>query len=100
MKLLLAESERSTGTIRGSVQQVLDAKGRAPGRNCDVRIDRENTGPLSRKRDEPASVVVEVNAVLAPIGALRRQRELTPLKWVEGMSDLKSLAGTAQIGCT
>jgi len=48
----------------------------------------------------PASVVVEVNAVLAPIAAIRHQRELTPLKWVEGMSDLKSLPGIAQIGCT
>jgi hypothetical protein len=84
----------------GQFEQVLDAKGRAPGRNGDVGIAWENTGPLSRKRDETTGVVVEVNSVLAPIVTIRHQGELTPPERVEGMSDLESLAGTAQIGCT
>jgi hypothetical protein len=84
----------------GQFEQVLDAKGRAARRNRDVGIDRENAGPWSGQRDQPSGVVVEVDAVLAPIAAVRHQRELTPAEWVEGMGDLKGLAGTAQIGCS
>ena len=84
----------------GKFEQVLDAKGRAPCGNRDDGIDRENTDPLSRQRDQPTSVVVEVNPVLAPIVAIRHQGKLTPAERMEGMSDLESLTGTAQIGCT
>ena len=84
----------------GQLEQVLGAKGRAPRRNRDGGIDRENAGPLSRQRDQPTGVVVVVNPVLAPIVAIRHQGELTPAERVERMSDLERLAGTAQIGCT
>ena len=84
----------------GQFEQVLDAKGRTTRRNRDVGISRENAGPGSRQRDEPTGVVVEVNAVFAPIAAVGHQRELTSAEGVEGMGDLKGLAGTAQIGCT
>ena len=75
-------------------------KGERPCGDRDEGIDRENAGPLGRQRDQPTGVVVEVNAVLAPIVAIRHQRELTPAERVEGMGDLERLAGTAQIGCT
>ena len=84
----------------GQFEQILDAKGRAARGNRDEGIEREKAGPLSGQRDQPTGVVVEVNAMLAPIAAIRHQRELTPAERVEGMSDLKGLAGTAQIGCT
>jgi hypothetical protein len=84
----------------GQFEQVLDAKGRAARSDHDVGIGRENAGPLSGQRDQPARVVVEVHAVFAPIAAIGHQRELTSAKWVEGMGDLKGLAGTAQIGCS
>ena len=84
----------------GQLEQVLDAKGRAARGNRDEGIEWENAGPLGGQRDQPTGVVVEVNAVLAPIVAIRHQREFTPAEWVEGMGDLKRLAGTAQIGCT
>jgi hypothetical protein len=55
---------------------------------------------LGGQRGQATGVVVEVNAVLTPIAAVRHQRKLTPAEWVERMGDLKGLAGTAQIGCT
>ena len=76
----------------GQFEQVLDAKGRAARGNRDEGIEREKAGPLSGQRDQPTGVVVEVNAVLAPIAAIGHQRELTPAEWVEGMGDLKGLA--------
>ena len=84
----------------GQFEQVLDAKGRAAGRNRDVGIGGENAGPGSGQGDQPTGVVVEVNAVFAPIAAVGHQRELTSAEWVEGMSDLERLSATAQIGCT
>ena len=84
----------------GQFEQVLDAKGRAAGRNRDVGIGGENAGPGSGQGDQPTGVVVEVNAVFAPIAAVGHKRELTPAEWVEGMGDPKGLAGTTQIGCT
>ena len=64
-------------------------KGDAARRNRDVGIVRENAGPLSGQRDQPTSVVVEVNAVFAPIVAIGHQSELTSAEWVEGMGDLE-----------
>ena len=84
----------------GQFKQVLDAKGGAARRNRDVGIGGENAGPWSWQRDQTTGVVVEVHAVFAPIAAIRHQREFTSAEWVEGMGDLKGLAGTAQIGCT
>ena len=86
------------GDQLGQFEQVLDAKGGAACRNRDGGIGRENAGPLSGQRGQPTGVVVEVNAVFAPIAAICHQRELTSSERVEGMGDLKSLAGTAQIG--
>jgi len=84
----------------GQFEQVPNAKGRAAGRNRDVGIGGENAGPWSGQRDQPTGVVVEVNAVFTPVAAVGHQRELTPVKWVEGMGDLKGLAGTTQIRCS
>ena len=84
----------------GQLEQILDAKGRAARGNRDEGIEREKAGPLGGQRDQPTGVVVEVNPVLAPIVAIRHERELTPTERVEGMSDLERLAATAQIGCT
>ena len=84
----------------GQFEQVLEAEGRAARGDHDRGIGRENAGPLSGQRDQPTSVVVEVHAVFAPIAAIRHQRELTSVEWVEGVGDLEGLAVTAQIGCT
>jgi hypothetical protein len=88
------------GDQSGKFEQVLDAKGRAARRDGDVGIGGENAGPLSGQRGQPTGVVVEVDAVFAPVAAVGHQRELTSAERVEGMGDLKGLAGTAQIGCT
>ena len=84
----------------GQFEQVMEAKGRTAGSDRDVRISRENAGPLSGQRDQPTSVVVKVHAVFAPTAAIRHQRELASAERVEGMGDLKGLALIAWIGCT
>jgi hypothetical protein len=81
------------------LEQVLDAKWGAPCRDRHEGIRRGNTGPLRWQGDQPTGVVVEVNAVLAPVVAVRHQGELTPPERVEGMGDLEGLARTVEIGC-
>jgi hypothetical protein len=84
----------------GQLEQILDAKGRAPCGDRDEGIERQNAGPLGRQRDQPTGVVVEVNPMLTPIVAIGHEGEFTPTERVEGMSDLERLGATAQIGCT
>ena len=55
---------------------------------------------MGRQRDQPTGVIVEVNPMLTPIVAIGHEAEFTPMERVEGMSDLKRLSATAQIGCT
>jgi hypothetical protein len=54
---------------------------------------------LRRQGDQPTGIVVEINAVLAPVVAVRYQGELMPAERVEGMGDLEGLARTVEIGC-
>jgi hypothetical protein len=84
----------------GQLEQIVDAKRRAPSGHRDEGIEREKAGPLGGQRDQPTGVVVEVDPVFAPIVAIGHEREFTPTERMEGMSDLERLAATVQIGCT
>jgi hypothetical protein len=80
-------------------QQVLDAEGRTPGRDHDEGVGRRGGGPVGRERGKPAFIVMEVDALFAPVLTVGHQGELAAMEGVERVRDPERLARTVPIGC-
>jgi hypothetical protein len=82
------------------VQEVVDTEVRASGRHPLEGIWRNRVGPGGRQAAYPASVIVKVDALLAPRIAPLDQNELASEEGVEGMRDLKDFLPTDCIMCS
>ena len=71
----------------------------AAGADHDRRISGLDVGPLCRHARELASVVVEVDAVLAPRLPAIDQTKRAPMQRMEGMRDPKGLSCIARKRC-
>ena len=69
---------------------MVDAEVRASGRHPLERIRRNRVGPGGRQAAYPATVIVKVDALLAPGIAPLDQSELAPKEGMEGMDDPKN----------
>jgi hypothetical protein len=94
-----ATSQLQAGQEFFEIQQILKTEWRSPRSAEDKRISRKNTGPLGRQRDQPAVVVVEIDALFAPVEAISQQRELTAKERMKRMGNPKGLARRIQIRC-
>jgi hypothetical protein len=85
---------------RDQLQEILQARGAAPGSDQDERIRRGIIGPGRGQGAETLAVVEEPDAVLAPVVAVVEQLEAPPVPRVEGVSDGDDLRPVALTGCS
>jgi len=84
----------------GQLHQILVAKQTPSCGQYHEWIFRQHRRPTRWNRAEHASVVVEVNSVLAPVVAVRDQFESLAFQRMVGMGDFKSTFATVGIRCS
>ena len=83
----------------GQFQQIGCPKGRPAGRDDDKRVVRSKAGPPGGKRSQLPLIVVKVDAIVAPVLAIRHQFKLATEKRMKRMRHPKSSMPIVAIGC-
>lgn len=92
-------SSRQHAEKTGQLEQILDPKRGSARRHPHKRIRRRYACPSGRNGYQPPVVVVEVDAVLAPVVTTGYERKPAPVQWMEGMRDPEMSCRFIAIGC-
>ena len=81
-------------------EQLGETKRRTSSGQHDKRIDGQNTRPPGGKGGQLPRIIVEVDAILAPVLTVSHQSELPSTQRMERMRHSKALVLNVQIGCS
>jgi hypothetical protein len=80
--------------------QILEPEVGASRRNRHKRILRRQARPRRWKRGDFSALIVEINAILTPVVAIRHNFKFTPREGVIGMGYSETSLRTASLRCS